>query len=148
MTEPVLAITPGEPAGIGPEILLKLCHDHPDFRILAVADPGLLEQAAKRLGYAMRIERWQPGDMVQRGGLVCCPVALQRPARPGCLDPANAAYVLETLKRAVELLRHGHAAALVADRGSQPAWRRHSAESSAAPASADPASSESSLPAR
>jgi len=113
MTEPVLAITPGEPAGIGPEILLKLCHDHPDFRIVAVADPELLEQAARRLGYTMRIERWQPGDRVQSGGLACCPVALRRPATPGCLDPANAAYVLETLTRAVELLRHGHAAALV-----------------------------------
>jgi len=113
MTEPVLAITPGEPAGVGPEILLKLCHDHPDFRIVAIADPGLLEQAARRLGYAMRIERWQPGDKVQHGGLVCCPVALQRPARPGSLDPANAGYVLETLMRAVELLHQGHAAALV-----------------------------------
>lgn len=113
MTEPVLAITPGEPAGIGPEILLKLCHDHPEFRIVAVADPELLEQSAKRLGYAMRIGRWQPGDRLQPGVLACCPVHLPKPAEPGHPNPANAAYVLETLTHAVELLQQGHAAALV-----------------------------------
>ena len=39
MTHPVLAITPGEPAGIGPELLLRFHREHPDFRLLAVADP-------------------------------------------------------------------------------------------------------------
>jgi len=110
---PVLAITPGEPAGIGPEILLKFCHEHPDFRVLAVADPDLLRQTAARIGLETPIAPWQPGAAVRSGQLSCCPVTLRRPAAPGRLERANADYVLETLTRAVALLQAGHAAALV-----------------------------------
>jgi 4-hydroxythreonine-4-phosphate dehydrogenase len=110
---PVLAVTPGEPAGIGPEILLKFHRDHADFRVLAVADPELLQQTADRLGIDAGVTPWQPGQPVPADGLACCPVALERPASPGRLDAANAPYVLETLRRAVELVRHCHAAALV-----------------------------------
>jgi 4-hydroxythreonine-4-phosphate dehydrogenase len=109
----VLAITPGEPAGIGPDILLQFCHGHPDFRILAVADPELLRQAAERLGFDTRIGTWQPGLDICAGHLACCAVTLPQPASPGRLDPANAPYVLATLRRAVGLVREGHAAALV-----------------------------------
>jgi len=113
MAEPVLAITPGEPAGIGPEILLKFCHEHPEFRVLAVADPDLLRQAAERMGLDTSITNWKPGTELRHGELYCCPVALRKPAIPGLLEPANAGYVLETLERAVELLRAGHVSALV-----------------------------------
>jgi 4-hydroxythreonine-4-phosphate dehydrogenase len=110
---PILAITPGEPAGIGPEILLRLCREHPEFRVLAVADPELLRETSDRLGADMEIRTWQPGAEVRPGELSCCPVGLRKPASPGCLDPANAGYVLETLTRAVELLQGRHAGALV-----------------------------------
>jgi len=113
MAEPVLAITPGEPAGIGPEILLKFCRQHPQFRVIAVADPDLLRQTAERLGFETRITNWQPGAGISRGELHCCPVAMRIPAAPGRLERANADYVLETLERAVELVRANHAAALV-----------------------------------
>ena len=110
---PVLAITPGEPAGIGPDILLQMCRDHPGFRLLAVADPELLIQSASAIGYAGPIRRWQPGMEIVPGELSCFPVELATPAIAGKPDPANAAYVLESLTRAVELIRQGHAAALV-----------------------------------
>ena len=110
---PVLAITPGEPAGIGPEILLRFHAEHPGFRVLAVGDPLLLEQAAGRLGMSVQVHHWQPGDAVEAGRLSCSAVPLENPATPGRLDPANAAYVLETLRQAVRLVRAGHASALV-----------------------------------
>ena len=110
---PILAITPGEPAGIGPEILLRFHAAHPDFRLLAVADPELLASAAERLGCSADIAAWEPGQPVPQGRLACCPVSLRRTAEPGRLDPINAAYVLETLTRAVELVQSGEAAALV-----------------------------------
>ena len=113
MATPVLAITPGEPAGIGPEILLQFCREHPEFRVLAIADPELLRQAGNRLGYMPPITRWQPGAEVRCGELACCPIDLRKPVTPGQLDPANAVYVLETIRRAVDLVRHGHAGALV-----------------------------------
>lgn len=110
---PVLVVTPGEPAGIGPDILLQFCRAHPEYRILTVADPELLRQAAGRLGFDARIGDWRPGQDIRAGDLACCPVPLRRPANPGRLDPANAPYVLETLRQAVDLVRSGHAAALV-----------------------------------
>jgi 4-hydroxythreonine-4-phosphate dehydrogenase len=113
VAKPVLAVTPGEPAGIGPEILLKFCREHPEFRVLAVADPALLRQTAGRLGYEPQIRNWEPGTEVCSGELACCPIELRKPAMPGKLEPANASYVLETIARAVELVQQGHAAALV-----------------------------------
>jgi 4-hydroxythreonine-4-phosphate dehydrogenase len=110
---PVLAITPGEPSGIGPEILLKLNQEHPEFRLLAVADPVLLQQAADMLGSDSRITQWQPGEIVSAGQLACFPMRLAEPANPGQLTKENAPYVLDTLRQAVRLIRQGHAAALV-----------------------------------
>jgi len=109
----VLALTPGEPAGIGPECTVRLAAEHPELRLLAVADPRLLASAARAMGLHVDIDTWQPGDEVPSGRISCHPVALARPARPGFLDPANAAYVVETIKTAVRLVREGHAGALV-----------------------------------
>jgi 4-hydroxythreonine-4-phosphate dehydrogenase len=113
IARPLLAVTPGEPAGIGPEILLRFHRDHPGFRLVAVCDPDLLEQTAARLGRKATIRPWQPGDEIEPGELACHPVSLASPVRPGVPDPANAAYVLETLRLAVGLVRQGDAAALV-----------------------------------
>jgi 4-hydroxythreonine-4-phosphate dehydrogenase len=110
---PVLAITPGEPAGIGPEILLRLHHEHPRLRILAVADPDLLRQTADTLAFGSRIRVWRPGVEIPLGELACFPVSLAAPAQPGTLNPMNSPYVLDTLRSAVNLVRDGHAAALV-----------------------------------
>lgn len=110
---PLLAVTPGEPSGIGPEILLKLNQEHPEFRLLAVADPTLLQQAADRLDFDTRIRQWQPGESILAGQLPCLPVMLARPAKPGHPATENAPYVLNTLRQAVGLIRQGHAAALV-----------------------------------
>lgn len=110
---PVLAVTPGEPAGVGPEVLLKLIHKHPEFRLLAVADSGLLRSTAEFLGFDAPIIEWLPGDPVVAGRLNCLPVELARVVRPGTPDPENSTYVLATLRRAVALIDEGHAAALV-----------------------------------
>jgi len=110
---PVLAVTPGEPAGIGPEILLRFSQKYPGFRILAVADPDLLRQTAKTLTLDIPIREWHPGAKITGSELACAPVKLAVPAQPGKLNPLNAPYVLDTLRRAVGLLQDGHAAALV-----------------------------------
>ena len=110
---PVLVVTPGEPAGIGPEITLGLLAAEPSLRIVAVADPALLDAAAERTGVALRTRAWAPGEPVEPGVLHCRPVALKAPATPGHLDPRNARYVLETLAVAVDLVQAGHGDALV-----------------------------------
>ena len=111
--QPLLAVTPGEPAGIGPEILLQVHRYHPEFRVVAVADPDLLRQTAERAGMDLVIREWREGDPLVAGELACLPVRTARNAVPGQLDPANGAYVLDTLRRATALVRAGVAAALV-----------------------------------
>jgi len=110
---PVLAVTPGEPAGIGPECALKLATEHPEFRLLMVADPGLLRVTAERLGLEAEVVPWQAGEALPAGRIACSPVAAARIPQPGRLDPANAPYVLDCLRQAVRLVRGGHAGALV-----------------------------------
>lgn len=110
---PILAVTPGEPAGIGPEILVKLAHGEPRFRLLAVADIALMRQTADTLGVNLEIEEWRPGQAVSAGRLACFHVGLARPAVSGRLSVRNANYVLETLRQAVSLVGSGQAAALV-----------------------------------
>jgi len=110
---PVLAVTPGEPAGIGPEILLRIHRECPNFHLLAVADPELLRQTAHTLALDTRIEEWGPGMEARAGVLACLPVGLAMPAQPGQLNKLNAPYVLDSLRSAVGLVRDGHAAALV-----------------------------------
>jgi 4-hydroxythreonine-4-phosphate dehydrogenase len=110
---PILALTPGEPAGIGPECTIRLASEHPELRLLAVADPQLLSDTAHKLGYDVPINRWQPGDDVKAGTLNCFPVSLSSDVITGQPDIANSGYVLETIRTAVKLISDQHASALV-----------------------------------
>lgn len=110
---PVLALTPGEPAGIGPECTIRLAHEHPELRLLAVADRQILAFAAEALGIDIDIKSWRPGDTVTAGKLSCFQQDLDRAVTPGKTDPANAHYVVGTIKAAVSLVQAGHADALV-----------------------------------
>lgn len=110
---PILAVTPGEPSGIGPEILLKLAASGSGHRLLAVADIGMLRQHGQALDLPVEIDSWQPGDTVVAGRLSCLDVQLAEISVPGQLSTVNAAYVLETLRKATDLTTSGLAAALV-----------------------------------
>jgi 4-hydroxythreonine-4-phosphate dehydrogenase len=88
----VLAITPGEPAGIGPEITVKLAVEHPELRLIAVADPNCLRRAAAALGAPDRLV--DGGGMeIRPGELACLPGGSNRWSnrKP---DSRNAAYVV------------------------------------------------------
>lgn len=110
---PVLALTPGEPAGIGPECVIRLAREHPELRLLAVADPVLLENTADALGYDVPVIPWQPGNPVSAAKLSCFAHSLDAPVVVGQPNPANARYVINTIKAAVRLVRSGQAGALV-----------------------------------
>lgn len=110
---PVLAVTPGEPAGIGPEITLKLAREHPELRLVAVADPDCLRRAAAATHIDVKVLDWSPGMEIRSGTLSCLPVPLFHAEKPGWPDPRNAAYVLDTLRQAVQLVRQGDADALL-----------------------------------
>ncbi|NBC22858.1 MAG: 4-hydroxythreonine-4-phosphate dehydrogenase PdxA [Gammaproteobacteria bacterium] len=97
----MLAITPGEPAGIGPDLVVGLAAADRDADWVAVADPELLAARAAALGVALEIDTDVASPTRAAGRLTVAPVALRAPVDPGRLDPANAAYVLDALEYAV-----------------------------------------------
>jgi len=109
---PVLALTPGEPAGIGPDLAVMLAAADLDCSLAVIADPELLGARARQLGHSLVIETWD-GQPHRAGTLSVVPVTLRAPVVPGTLDPANAAYVIETLARAVDGCSAGEFDALV-----------------------------------
>ena len=113
---PRLAVTPGEPAGIGPDLLVRLVQEPLPARLLAVADPDLLKARAEALGLPLHCLTEDSGlerTPTAPGTLVVHPVALAAPVQPGRLDPANGPYVLATLAAACDLCRGGYCDALV-----------------------------------
>jgi 4-hydroxythreonine-4-phosphate dehydrogenase len=111
VTQRPLAITAGEPAGIGPDLCLQLArHAAP---LVVIADKALLQQRAAQLGLSVELYDYQPGKPLQRDALNVLHVPLARPALPGQLDAANAPYVLETLRRAVQGCISGEFAGMV-----------------------------------
>ncbi|MGK7296009.1 MAG: 4-hydroxythreonine-4-phosphate dehydrogenase PdxA [Candidatus Wenzhouxiangella sp. M2_3B_020] len=108
-----LLLTPGEPAGIGPELAVAAAAGDPD--LVLVGDPELLRAAGDAVGVDVDIRPWSPesDDAHSDRRIRCLPIELRAPARPGRLDPANAEYVLETLARAVDEIAAGRAAGLV-----------------------------------
>ena len=96
-SRPTLALVPGEPAGIGPELVVRLVQQpRTDCRLLAYADPHTLQQAAAALGLPVNL---LPADASARhpGDLPLQVVANAHGSRFGQPDPANAAAVIGAL---------------------------------------------------
>ena len=112
---PRLLLTPGEPAGVGPELLVRLAHQPLAADLVACADPDLLRRAAQRLGFELELATDDGRPIARRepGRLRLLPVHLAHPEIPGQLDLRNAGYVLETLARASDACARGDHAALV-----------------------------------
>ncbi|MGB7754523.1 MAG: 4-hydroxythreonine-4-phosphate dehydrogenase PdxA [Salinisphaera sp.] len=113
---PRLLLTPGEPAGVGPDLAVRIAQRAHDAEIVALADPQLLRQRAEQLGLPLQIKPVDydtPPSPQRPGELRVDPITLACPAEAGRLDPANGPYVLATLDRAVDLCRAGRADALV-----------------------------------
>lgn len=97
----IIAVTPGEPAGVGPDISVQLAQQQHDCAIVFVADPAILETRAKALGLPFRYNIWRGREHAETGTYVL-PIRAPQPAVPGQLELGNAAYVLETLHAAAD----------------------------------------------
>ena len=113
---PILAVSVGEPAGIGPDICLALAQHNFDATLICIADPDVLSERAKLIGSESKI--------IEVGSVTDCrphsppyltvlPVKTTVPVTPGSIDVRNAGYVLECLDRAISLARKGRADAIV-----------------------------------
>jgi len=105
MSVPRIAITAGEPAGIGPDIVLMAAQQAWDAELVVIADPDMLLQRAQALKLSIELQtltKNTPPQAHRAGILNIQPVSLASPTIPGTLDPVNAAYVIETLRQAVQ----------------------------------------------
>jgi 4-hydroxythreonine-4-phosphate dehydrogenase len=110
-----LALTPGEPAGVGPDLAVLWAAAAREAPLVAIADPEVLSARARSRGLSLRLLPYSAGAPVttQAGELTILPVEAAVPAVAGRLDPGNAQYVLDTLARAVDGCIAGEFAGMV-----------------------------------
>ena len=109
---PVIALTAGEPAGIGPELVAAVARESWPARLVIVADRGLIESRAALSGKPLSL----PDFADDRAGSAPCSlmhVPLATPSVPGELELANGRYVLATIEAAAEGCLSGRFDAMV-----------------------------------
>lgn len=99
---PRIAITTGEPAGIGPELCATLDASQYDAELVLIGDPALLNERASAGKPLEKLPHFDPASPARKGRLGIVPVSLHSASRAGVLDPDNAGYVLQTLDTAIE----------------------------------------------
>jgi 4-hydroxythreonine-4-phosphate dehydrogenase len=108
-----IAITSGEPAGIGPDLCVALQAHQFEAELVLIGDPQLLNQRAAQLNIPAVAETYNPKAPRLAGRLCIEAVPLSAACTPGHLDPANAGYVLQTLDRAIQGCLRGEFDAMV-----------------------------------
>ena len=98
---PLVAVTAGEPAGIGPDLCVMLARRALPARVVVIADRHLLEQRARDLGIALELVDFSPAAEPS-DALSVLHVPLAAPVSAGRLDTANSGYVLRTLEVACD----------------------------------------------
>ena len=110
---PRIAVTAGEPAGIGPDIVASLAAEAWPVELVIIGDPELIGARAPR---PLQLERYDPAAPARpavAGRMLVSECRLNVSARCGELDVANASYVIETLERACDGCLSGEFAAMV-----------------------------------
>ena len=103
-----LYVTSGEPAGIGPDICLSLAGRVDERPVVVLADMQMLRQRAKQLGNPVELVAYQGQEQSSLSGqLFVEHIPLVEPVELGQLNPANAAYVIEQLRRSADYAMSG-----------------------------------------
>ena len=100
-----IAITPGEPAGIGPDLILSLAQQDWPVEMVVIASKKLLLERAETLSLPITLQDYNheiAAKPQQAGSLTILDVELAQPCIAGTLNSANGAYVVETLRIASE----------------------------------------------
>jgi len=111
-----LAVTAGEPAGIGPDLAVMLSQSDFIHELVVIADPALLAERAALLGINVELHQLdlsQPPTPSQSGKLSYMPLKLATKSIPGQLNPANANYVLQSLAIAADGCMQGQFPAVI-----------------------------------
>lgn len=100
-----IAITPGEPAGIGPDLVITIAQQDWPVEMVVIASKALLQERAEALSLPLTIidyDEQAPATPQRSGTLTVLDIELAQPCIAGTLDSANGAYVVETLRVASE----------------------------------------------
>ncbi len=111
-----IALTPGEPAGIGPDLCIALVQSALPCQLVAIASPELLQDRAKRLGLPFKVVEFNanaPAEPQQAGQLTVMPIDLAAPVIEGKLNAVNSRYVLKTITKAAQGCVRGTFSAMV-----------------------------------
>ena len=96
MKPKIIAFTPGEPAGIGPDLASIIAQQSFGYCIVAISDSNVIQQRARQLGFHLTVKDFD-GSPSKPGELQCLHIPCPNPVVAGKLNKANAAYVLETI---------------------------------------------------
>jgi 4-hydroxythreonine-4-phosphate dehydrogenase len=110
---PRIALTPGEPAGIGPDLVLQLLAKPPPCELVLVADGALLCDRGRLLGVDFSPAAYDPAVPAEAGAVRLLQVDGAGAVQPGRLETRTAPYVIETLRRAAVACMEGELDALV-----------------------------------
>lgn len=112
---PTIAVTVGEPAGIGPDLCIQIAQQAFECKLVVIADRELLEARMRQLNLPIRIQEVSINDINQHipDSLNLIHIPLSQPALPGILNPQNALYVLKTLDTAIAGCQAGQFDAMV-----------------------------------
>jgi len=111
-----IAITPGEPAGIGPDIVIQFAQQASTAQRVVIGSAELLKQRAALLGLPLKLtpfEPHKPRHASNAGELSIIDTVLNKNIQPGQNEPANADYILQSLNTASQLCSNGTLDALV-----------------------------------
>jgi 4-hydroxythreonine-4-phosphate dehydrogenase len=99
-----LIITPGEPAGIGPDLCVEYAQLTHDFQMIVAVDPNMLQSRAQLLNLPLKLVRFNPEIQAPSGSgmLYYSPITLAETVTPGTLNKQNAPYILKTLDLAIQ----------------------------------------------
>jgi len=97
---PRLALVPGEPAGVGPELCVRLAQLPQPADLVAIADPDTLAAAARKLNLPLRLRG--PDQHCAPGELALIEQSQAAPVEFGRADPANARSVIDALLRGAQ----------------------------------------------
>ncbi len=116
MLVPRILITPGEPAGIGPDVAIRMAQNDWPAELVMLADPRLMLERAKAINLPLTLlscDLEQPPTSHPAQTLKIIPIDLITPAKAGELNKANAHYVIRTLEMAAQLCLSQKAQAVV-----------------------------------
>ncbi|MGA9855475.1 MAG: 4-hydroxythreonine-4-phosphate dehydrogenase PdxA [Gammaproteobacteria bacterium] len=110
-----IALTTGEPAGIGPDICIQLAQSAHAVDLIAIGDAELLLARARALQMPLIVTPYNRSEsnLQQAGQLRVLSLKASAPVRTGSPDPANSRYVLDSLDRAVDGCLSGEFDAMV-----------------------------------